>query len=219
MAGLRVMNGSLSGQFIELNAEESLIGRLPRCTLVLDAQGVSREHAKIRREGDRFCVQDLNSRNTTKLNDQVLPPMQDCPLKEGDRISICDVEFVFHNQWPPPPEEKSSSPIVITESGSDATLHTLDASRSDQIVCAVKPETKLRAILEISRNLSTNLRLETVAPKILESLVEVFPQAERTFVALIRADDPKRTIRQTFHKIRESKKSGIRSILARASCR
>ena len=216
MPGLIVMNGIPNGQFVEIHEDEALIGRLPRCAIVLDPHGVSREHAKIRREGDRFFVVDLNSRNTTKLNETVLPPMQDHLLKEGDRINICDVEMIFCLKYPPDePKDETPPDVIVHEEVLDATLHTLDASRTDQMICLVKPEEKLRAILEISRNLSSNLKLESVAPKILDALAGIFPQAERAFLALVRADDPKRTIRQKFHRIRESKRPPVRSLLGR----
>ena len=102
MAGLLVMNGTPSGQFVEIDCDEALIGRLPRCHVVLDPHGVSREHAKIRRLGGRFFVVDLNSRNKTKLNERELPPNQDHPLAEGDRINICDVEMVFFHKFASP---------------------------------------------------------------------------------------------------------------------
>ena len=61
----------------------------------------------------------------------------------------------------------------------------------------VKPEVKLKAILEITRNLSSELKIDTVAPKILDSLMELFPQAERLFLVLV---DPttKRLVRKAF---------------------
>lgn len=48
----------------------------------------------------------------------------------------------------------------------------------------VRPEAKLRAILEISDNLGTTLQLDTVLPRILESLFKIFPQADRGTVVL-----------------------------------
>ena len=61
----------------------------------------------------------------------------------------------------------------------------------------VKPEVKLKAILEITRNLSTELQIDKVAPRILDSLMELFPQAERLFLILV---DPetKRLVRKAF---------------------
>jgi phosphoserine phosphatase RsbU/P len=215
MAGLLVMNGTPSGQFVEIDGEEAVIGRLPRCHIVLDPNGVSREHAKIRRQGDRFYVVDLNSRNTTKVNEKVLVPMQDHPLAEGDRINICDVEMIFRHKFPVEDTKDVVPGVTILETGSEATVHTLDASRSDAMACAVKPEEKLKAFIEISRNLCSNLKIETIGPKILDALAGIFPQAERAFLALVKPDDPKFTIRQKFHKIRESKRPGLRDLLAR----
>ena len=84
-------------------------------------------------------------------------------------------------------------------------LHVLDASRSSAMASMIKPEVKLKAILEITRNLSTELKIDAVAPKILDSLMELFPQAERLFLILV---DPatKRLIRKAF-KYRPTKKS------------
>jgi serine phosphatase RsbU (regulator of sigma subunit) len=84
-------------------------------------------------------------------------------------------------------------------------LHTLDASRSSAVASLIKPEIKLKAILEIWRNLSTELKIDMVAPKILDSLMELFPQAERLFLVLV---DPqtKRLVRKAF-KYRQAKRS------------
>ena len=39
----------------------------------------------------------------------------------------------------------------------------------------MKPEVKLKAILEISRSLTSELKIDTVAPKIIDALMELFP--------------------------------------------
>ena len=97
--------------------------------------------------------------------------------------------------------------MVVTEGDDvdDPNMHTLDASRSSALASAVRPEVKLKAILEIARNLSSELKIDTVAPKILDSLVELFPQAERLFLMLL---DPstKRLVRKAF-KYRPSRRT------------
>ena len=97
--------------------------------------------------------------------------------------------------------------MIVTEAENQdaAQLHVLDASRSSAMASMIKPEVKLKAILDIGRNLSTELKIDTVAPKILDSLMELFPQAERLFLVLV---DPqtKRLIRKAF-KYRPAKKS------------
>ncbi len=111
--------------------------------------------------------------------------------------------------------------MVVTEGDDvdDPNMHTFDASRSSALASAVRPEVKLKAILEIARNLSSELRIDAVAPKILDSLVELFPQAERLFLMLI---DPatKRLVRKAF-KYRPSRRIPFdaRQLSPRTRCR
>ncbi|MEO6809286.1 MAG: FHA domain-containing protein, partial [Isosphaeraceae bacterium] len=135
-----------AGQVIDLNVDEIVIGRLPTCAIVLDPHGVSREHACIRRDGANHYLVDLKSRNKTKVNEREIPPDPYLHLlREGDRINICDVEFVFHQKMPPP-RAGWADDLIVTEGIDDSTLHTLDASRSDLLAASVRPEAKLRAI-------------------------------------------------------------------------
>jgi serine phosphatase RsbU (regulator of sigma subunit) len=89
--------------------------------------------------------------------------------------------------------------MIVNEADSQDSphLHTLDASRSSDMASLVKPEIKLKAILEIARNLSSELKIDAVAPKILDSLMQLFPQAERLFLVLV-DPDTKRLIRKAF---------------------
>jgi serine phosphatase RsbU (regulator of sigma subunit)/pSer/pThr/pTyr-binding forkhead associated (FHA) protein len=68
-------------------------------------------------------------------------------------------------------------------SDSSSIITSLDVTnRSPRIT--VRPEAKLRAVMEISQNLARALKLEEVLPKILESLFKIFPQADRGFIVL-----------------------------------
>ena len=202
MAFLKRANGESAGQIIELKPDRMVIGRSPEyCHLVLDPNGVSRRHAEIYRRGDDFFLADLNSRNTTKVNNNKVIPGVDHRLIPGDRINICDVEFLFYPRLPAEsgPSRPPGDIMIVNEADSAdiAHLHTLDASRSSTMASLVRPEVKLKAIIEIARNLSSDLHIETVAPKVLDSLMEFFPQAERLFLVLV---DPetKRLVRKAF---------------------
>src|SRR5262249_6611561 len=172
------------------------------------------KHAEIRKVGNAFYVADLHSRNKTLVNNTEVRPGQDHQLRPGDRINICDVEFIY---YPVPPKEKESKPpgdvMVVTEGEGfeDPNMHTFDASRSSAVASAVRPEVKLKAILEIARNLSTELRIDAVAPKVLESLMELFPQAERLFL-ILRDPETKRLVRKAF-KYRPAKRSIFSTVI------
>src|SRR5262249_50792368 len=147
-----------------------------------------------------YWISDLNSRNKTKLNNVELQPGQVRPLQTGDRINICDVEFVYYKTFPPESNRNALPEVVVADDFEESTIHTLDASRSDAQASHVRPEAKLQAIIEISRNLSSELSIDTVGPKILDSLSELFPQSERLFL-LLQDQATKRLIRKAFkHK-------------------
>ncbi|MHC5542789.1 FHA domain-containing protein, partial [Singulisphaera rosea] len=213
MAILKRVTGHAAGQIIELKGDLTVIGRSPECQIVLDPNGVSRRHAEIRRVGDKFFLADLNSRNLTKVNNTRVDPSKDHHLQPGDRINICDVEFLYFNAPPKDPPSSSDGDVMLVTEGDDAddpNMHTFDASRSSALASAVRPEVKLKAILEITRNLSSELKIDSVAPKILDSLMELFPQAERLFLILI---DPatKRLVRKAF-KYRPNRRSTFAGI-------
>jgi serine phosphatase RsbU (regulator of sigma subunit)/pSer/pThr/pTyr-binding forkhead associated (FHA) protein len=209
MAFLKRANGDTVGQIIELKPERVIIGRSPEhCHIVLDPNGVSRRHAEIYRKEEDYYLSDLNSRNMTRVNNAKVIPGIDHRLVTGDRINICDVEFLFYPQLPPEGASQDVAEIMIVNENENydaPQLHVLDASRSSAMASMVKPEIKLKAILEITKNLSSELTIDAVAPKILDSLMELFPQAERLFLILV---DPatKRLIRKAF-KHRPAKKS------------
>ena len=164
---------------------------------MLDPHGISRKHAEIRRDGDKYYLSDLRSRNKTKLNDVDVQPGQEHLLRQGDRINICDVEFVFHVRVPVETERtRPGDELLVTDGPEEATLHTLDASRSD-LIASVRPEAKLQAILEIARNLSSDLKIDTVAPKVLDTLFNLFRSAERGFL-ILREPETNKLIRKAF---------------------
>ena len=61
--------------------------------MVLQDAGVSRKHVRISDRLGRFYVQDLGSANGTLVNDALLSGERE--LRNGDRISLGPVEFVF----------------------------------------------------------------------------------------------------------------------------
>lgn len=216
MAILKRVTGDPTGQLIELKHDVVVIGRAPDCHIVLDPNGVSRRHAEIRKVGSSFFLADLRSRNKTLVNNTEVKAGADHPLRHGDRINICDVEFIYYPVAPPRETASKAAPdvMVVTDGNGadDPNLLTFDASRSSALASVVRPEVKLKAILEIARNLSTELRIDSVAPKILDSLMELFPQAERLFLVLV-DPDTKRLVRKAF-KYRPNKRTPFSTAVA-----
>jgi predicted component of type VI protein secretion system len=71
------------------------IGRGPENDVVLHLKSVSREHARLVRDGDRWYVEDRGSFNGTQLNGQRVPPGTRLPLRHADRIEVGTQVLVF----------------------------------------------------------------------------------------------------------------------------
>ncbi|MCM2374073.1 SpoIIE family protein phosphatase [Aporhodopirellula aestuarii] len=187
------INGTPSDQF-ELDRDEMKIGRHPECDIVVDAGAVSRYHAKVRRVGEAWVVEDLGSRNGTFVNGQLLTRPHS--LAQGDRIRISEVELLFHGDEVP--EFARGGTSEMTFDGTNFGIQMVDETdtkvvasskiefrSSDQgLKMTATPEAKLAALIAINRNLTGAISLDEVLPKVLGSLFEVFPSADRGFVVM-----------------------------------
>lgn len=199
MAVLQMLKGISQGQVYPLESDRAILGRHPDCDVVLEVGAVSRQHAQIIREGQQFFVEDLNSRNGTYVNGRMIEGRT--LLKENDRVKICDMLFTFHYDQPGPETGGSTiedsdileTPNVTVEDDTTAPptstiMSTISMAESANLRVGVRPEAKLKALIEISQNLTKSLKIEEILPKILESLFKVFPQADRGFVLLSNED-------------------------------
>ena len=189
MAVLKQVTGDLAGTLIDLKSDVTVIGRLPECDIILAPNGVSRRHAEIRKVGPAFFLVDLDSRNKTlrqrhrvegwcRASSEGERPDQH--LRRRVRLLTPSSRPRRRIQNPPPTSWRSPRATARKI----RTSVTLEASRSSTMASTVRPEVKLKAILEITRSLSNELRIDAVAPKILDSLMEIFPGAERLFLML-----------------------------------
>src|SRR6202008_3240596 len=82
------LSGTVGDRFCvwPLETERTGLGRSSRNTIQIVDSTVSKEHAEIARQGDRYTVRDLGSRNGTRVNGvDVTEPV---PIRIGDRVEI-----------------------------------------------------------------------------------------------------------------------------------
>ena len=189
MAYLSATNGPVSGQTFELDATTSLIGRGADCEIQIEDYAVSRQHAKIVAEDGAFYLEDLKSRNRTYLNDKVVERDRQ-RLRDNDRVTVCDVVFVFH-------QTDASNDVLSTGTGSVPVLFDVRegsgstimsklevTSNQGQVQLIASPEVKLHALLEIMHALGKAISLDNAGPTVLDSLFKIFVQADRAFIGL-----------------------------------
>jgi sigma-B regulation protein RsbU (phosphoserine phosphatase) len=173
-----------------LDVGRILVGRHPDCDVVLDAAAVSRQHCALTITTDGVVAEDLRSRNGTLLNG--VPLAGPRRLENGDELSICGHRLAFLDES----ADESSAAIVIDDDLDDEDEL---ASRSDAVIVSQvdvpRPsidegldkytEAKLRAVLGINRAIGASVSLDDVLPRLLDGLLDAFPQADRGFVLLV----------------------------------
>jgi sigma-B regulation protein RsbU (phosphoserine phosphatase) len=186
-----------SKQEFPLHGVLTLIGRDPACDIVVDSPVVSARHFVILHRNGSYSLEDLDSMNGTFVNGHRLA--RRTRLYSGDQITVIGLTLEFRDAVIPE-EQSSVQPAVNTgtiSSTSDArTIRLSELVNAKHIPelsslevdgdlrLSVKPEIKLRAVLEIARNLSHSLDLKVVLPQILDSLFTIFPAADCGFVLL-----------------------------------
>jgi DNA-binding NtrC family response regulator len=95
---LVLLDTERAGTVFPLAGEELRIGKAPDNDVVIDHPTVSRNHLIIRRQGDRFLVQDLDSTNGTFLDGA---QVREAYLRPGVLLEVGDVRLRFSPQVAP----------------------------------------------------------------------------------------------------------------------
>lgn len=171
MAALITIRGPNTGKRFPLTDKPVVIGRENGVPIQLESLNVSRHHARILCESGRFYVEDSGSANGTWVNNQRISGR--VPLSERDTLQIGPYYFnLLVEQRPQPPD----SPQVIRAQ--------VDVQTSNITQLLQNAAVKLKAMLEITRDLGHTLDLDPLLARLLEHLLALFAQADRGMVLL-----------------------------------
>jgi len=167
--------------------EEAVLGRGPQDSLGADrfiripGHTVSRRHARIRRRGGAYFIEDLHSFNGTFVLGNRLQPGVWYPLRDGDEFALASTPLVFHSLVTPPAD---SMPTIITRSVDAADLTRLAGAASAPDGDMQRALLKLHAMAQVSIALGAVTDRATLTEKIMKFIFQLFPLAERAFILL-----------------------------------
>ncbi len=186
-----ILDGPRSGEVITIG-ERLLVGRSPRCHLVLLGQHVSRTHAEVTLNGETYGVRDLASHNGTYLNGRLITSAR---LRDGDHIKIGD--FTLRARLTLEGGSLSTESQVVLGPTEDtaglglrlqgeptalqASLLSRDADRVE------RARLRLDALVGVTRTLARLREQEQIYPLVVEEVLRVLP-AERAVVLRLNAD-------------------------------
>jgi serine phosphatase RsbU (regulator of sigma subunit) len=175
---LQIVSGPLAGRLFKIDRDLIIIGRNPDCDIVLAPKSVSRRHAAIVRRSVEYVLKDIGSTRGTYINGERLT--QPAILSNGCTVQIGELQLVFKSQ---------AVQIHEGEEDQSTVFAAIDMTTpSDRIFPVIRPEEKLLALQKINQAFGTTLVLGELLDKVLESLFEIFPRAERGFVLLQNRD-------------------------------
>lgn len=83
-------------QYIYIGATRKIIGKdAQKVQVHMDADGVSRIHAMVVRDGENCLIEDLCSTNGTWINGKSLEPRCPYVLNQGDKVCFAGLEYIF----------------------------------------------------------------------------------------------------------------------------
>ena len=91
-ARLVAVSTGLAGTEFSLDRPSLVIGRTPENDIVLNHKSISRHHAKIIRDGDKYIVVDLESANGVRVNGSEFERVE---LQTGDTVELGHVKLKF----------------------------------------------------------------------------------------------------------------------------
>ena len=95
---LTVLRPQLPASHVSFEPQTITLGRAEDCTIPIRDRFLSRHHAEIVWEGEKWLIRDRGSVNGTLLNGERL--LEPVPLRPGDRIALGDTEVVVGGHDP-----------------------------------------------------------------------------------------------------------------------
>ena len=176
--------GTFEGQEIRHEVPQGVvvIGRGAEAGLRLPVASVSRRHAAILREGDQMSVEDLGSRNGTRVNGR--PVTGAHVLKAGDRIDVAGIVLVVEGAYP----------VSLTTYNESATLLPREEVSWDEVRAERQQksdrQSRLFQILAEAGELMTIPRAPEQLYEPILDLVDTALEPERSFILLIQEGRP-----------------------------
>jgi GAF domain-containing protein len=179
MSRFQILKGPMRGHSFELKDDTTLIGRGPESDIRIADASISRKHAKITRDGDRFLIEDLGSQNGTWIDGERIKPHTPWPIEEGLLIVMGDILVGLGKDFT---EEGLATRYSISLARDGAAEGEPPPLYKDR---RITDRDRLEMIFEVSTLLMQSLDLTQICERILESLFRSLQRIDSGVILLI----------------------------------
>lgn len=156
----------------------------------------------LRGEDDQWSLRDLQSTGGTSINRIRIPPEQPTALADGDVIRIGPYKLTVRDKAGVRSSSRGRLPLARIDDDQQSSI-TGSVPSGGYGVVSVRPEDKLNGILKINEALAGNVNLQAICPRVLDTLFEIFSQADRGAVLLVSENGDLETVAQRHRRTDE----------------
>lgn len=221
MAQLVFLAGPIAGRRYALSEGDHILGRRSDCQIFVPDMRVSRQHARLFLRDGGWHIEDLGSNNGTFVNGT---KVQEAPLRHDDEIQIANNKVKVDIRETTTERRLTESPVTLVDVMSTAVLKSREESAGIAIPSRFTPigatAADLRALRLIERKLGALTDLlavtastdnpDTLLEKVVDSLLDVFPEAES--VGVLVEDDKTRELKVRCQKHRRRSFGGAMQV-------
>jgi len=190
MPSLVFLAGPIAGRRFKLGDGEYVIGRRSDCQVFVPDMRVSRQHARLWKNGEVWTLEDLGSNNGTYVNG--VRVKNSTNLRHEDEISIANNRIRVEARELTPEPKVPDGAVTIVDVGETPLLR----GRAEKISGGRMPlissgmikisdqravrliERKLDALTEVLHATASSDTGEALLQKVVEALLQLFPQAD-----------------------------------------
>jgi len=166
---------------LDLKNETTLIGRGPGNDIQINDISISRKHAKILRQGEKYFIEDLRSKNGTWINGNAVESGDRVEVQEGVPIAFGNVLVSLGKSFPIDRLPKQYSINLSYSEGEDKK----DLSGKDR---RVRNRENLELIYKLCLTLMQSLDINEICERLLDSLLYCLKRIDAGYILLL---DPK----------------------------
>jgi diguanylate cyclase (GGDEF)-like protein len=179
-----IAKGPEEGRSLVFNRNTAQIGRESANDVCLNEGSVSRKHAKIYWDRDRYYVEDLQSKNGTRINGNVIESGQRVQVEEGVPIAVGNVVLSLGKKRSP--NQLSNQYTINPQALGEGSLKP--STFTDR---RAKQKKELELIYEISVGLLESLDLPGLGAKVLASIFGCLKRIDSGFVFVLESESGK----------------------------
>jgi phosphoserine phosphatase RsbU/P len=191
MPSLVFLAGPIAGRRYKLADGEYVIGRRSDCQIFVPDMRVSRQHARLWKEGDGWTLEDLGSNNGTFING--VKVQQGTLLRHDDEIMIANNRIRVEARDTPEVRATEGGPAVtiVDTAGSSSIIRSREDTGSGRMPIVSSGmisiadqrairliERKLDALTQILHATASSDTADALLQKLVDALLDLFPQAE-----------------------------------------